>query len=145
MKKQMARLLVGMYKLSKPYLFDDGGSSADTCFDMEQRGCLQPTAFLIPFSRRTCTTPSTYVYTSFVNDLVLAKSVAVGKMFRQTLLLDHLLYWPHIVWACCHHYIVMVPGLLPIFLHGCEIKSGSGMGMRLGVSYLPVVLCTIWK
>ena len=25
----------------------------------------------------------------------------------------------------------MVPGLLPIFLHGCEIKSGSGLGTRL--------------
>ena len=27
--------------------------------------------------------------------------------------------------------VVMVPGLLPIFLHGCEIKSGSGLGTRL--------------
>ena len=26
----------------------------------------------------------------------------------------------------------MVPGLLQIFLHGCEIKSGSGLGTRLG-------------
>ena len=25
----------------------------------------------------------------------------------------------------------MIPGLLPIFLHGCEIKSGSGLGTRL--------------
>ena len=25
----------------------------------------------------------------------------------------------------------MVPGLLPIFLHGCEIKSGSGLGTKL--------------
>ena len=25
----------------------------------------------------------------------------------------------------------MVPGLLPIFLHGCEIKAGSGLGTRL--------------
>ena len=25
----------------------------------------------------------------------------------------------------------MIPGLLLIFLHGCEIKSGSGLGMRL--------------
>ena len=28
----------------------------------------------------------------------------------------------------------MVPGLLPIFLHGCEIKSGSGLGTRLKVT-----------
>ena len=26
----------------------------------------------------------------------------------------------------------MFPGLPPIFLHGCEIKSGSGLGTRLG-------------
>ena len=25
----------------------------------------------------------------------------------------------------------MFPGLLPIFLHICEMKSGSGLGMRL--------------
>jgi len=25
----------------------------------------------------------------------------------------------------------MIPGLLPIFLHSCKIKSGSGLGMRL--------------
>ena len=24
-----------------------------------------------------------------------------------------------------------IPGLLPIFLHGCEIKSGNGLGTRL--------------
>ena len=27
--------------------------------------------------------------------------------------------------------VVLIPGLLPIFLHGCEIKSGSGLGTRL--------------
>ena len=27
--------------------------------------------------------------------------------------------------------VVMVPGILPIFLHSYEIKSGSGLGMRL--------------
>ena len=25
---------------------------------------------------------------------------------------------------------VLIPGLLPIFLHGCEIKSGRGLGTR---------------
>ena len=29
--------------------------------------------------------------------------------------------------------VAMIPGLLPIFLHGCEIKSGSGLGMRLSL------------
>ena len=42
--------------------------------------------------------------TPFVCDLVLAKSVAVGKTPRQALLFDCLLYWPHIAWARCHHY-----------------------------------------
>ena len=30
----------------------------------------------------------------------------------------------------------MLPGLLPIFLHGCEIKSGWGLGTRLGKAYV---------
>ena len=60
----MARLPVGMYKLSKPF----GPGS-------------EPVAF---FSRHTRITPSSYVYTSFVSNLVLAKSVAVGKTPRQT-------------------------------------------------------------
>ena len=55
-------------------------------------------------SRHTCITPSTYVYTPFASDLVLAKSVAVGKTPRQTSLFDRLGYWPHIAWARCHHY-----------------------------------------
>ena len=93
MKKQMARLLVGMS------LLEGSGPSEETCFDTEQSACPQAAAFL---SRRTRITPSTYVYTSFVSDLVLAKSVAVGKMPRQALLFDR--NWPHIVWACCHDY-----------------------------------------
>ena len=32
-----------------------------------------------------------------ISDLVLVKFEAVGKMSRQTLLFDRLLYWPHIV------------------------------------------------
>ena len=68
-------------------LLEDSGPNADTYFDTERRACPQPAAF---FSRRTRITPSTYVYTSFVSDLVLAKSVAVGKSPRQTLLFDRL-------------------------------------------------------
>ena len=49
-------------------------------------------------SRRTCIAPSTYVYTSFVNDLVLAKSVAIGKTPRQTLWFDQ----------CCTGHIVII-------------------------------------
>ena len=82
-----------------------------TRFDTEQRACTQPAAFLIPFSQCKCKTSSTYVYTSFASDLVLVKSVAVDKTSRQTLLFNHLPYWPHIAWAHCHtklstHYIL---------------------------------------
>ena len=59
------------------------------------------------------------------------------------------LYRPHIVWACCHHYVltdppflvcdvVMVSGLLLSFVHSCKIKSGSGLGTRLGLSHDPL-------
>ena len=94
----MERLLVGMYKYLRRSaqalsLLEDSGPSADTYFDTKRRACPQPAAFL---SRHTRITPSTYVYRSFVSDLVLAKSVAVGKTPRQTSLFDRLLYWPHI-------------------------------------------------
>ena len=82
-------------------VLEDSGPSAETCLDTERRAYPQPAAF---FSRRTRITPSTYVYTSFVSDLVLKKSVAVGKTPRQTALFDRLGYWPHIAWARCHHY-----------------------------------------
>ena len=32
-----------------------------------------------------------------------------------------------------HSDVVLIPGLLPIFLHGCELKSGRGLGTRLHV------------
>ena len=83
------------------FVLEDSGPSAETCFDTERSACPQAAAFL---SRRTHITPSTYVYTPFVSDLVLAKSVAVGKTPRQALLFDCLLYRPHIAWARCHHY-----------------------------------------
>jgi len=38
-----------------------------------------------------------------------------------------------------HHFrsmTVMIPGLLPIFLHGCNIKSGSSLEMRLNIYHL---------
>ena len=35
----------------------------------------------------------------------------------------------------------MFPGLLPIFLHSCAIKSGSGLGMRLH-SFPPTFTCS---
>ena len=79
-------------------VLEDCDPSAETCLDTERRACPQSAAF---FSRRTRITP---LYTSFVSDLVLAKSVAVGKTPWQTWQFDRLLCWPHIAWARCHHY-----------------------------------------
>ena len=73
------------------FVLDGSGPSAETCLDMDD-ACPQPAAF---FSRCTRITPSTYVYTSFISDLVLAKSTVVDKTPRQTLLFDRLLYWLH--------------------------------------------------
>ena len=83
---------------------NDSDLSADTCFDMEQRACPHPATFPIPFSQRTHIVPSTYIYTSFISNLELVKSVVFGKASRQTLLFDGLLYWLHIAWSSCHHY-----------------------------------------
>ena len=55
---------------------------------------------------------------------------------------------------CClvsvQSYISLVPRPLPNFLHGCEIKSGSGLGMRLELYnsstcsiQIAIVLC-VW-
>ena len=46
----------------------------------ERQTCPQPAAFL---SRPTHIIPSTYVYTSFVSDLILEKTVVVGKTSSQ--------------------------------------------------------------
>ena len=83
------------------FVLEDSSPSAETCFDTERSACPQAAAFL---NQRTRITPSTYVYTSFVSDLVLGKSVAVGKTPRQALLFDCLLHGSHVAWACCHHY-----------------------------------------
>ena len=77
-------------------VLEDSGLSADLYFDMEWHFCPKPAAFL---SWHTCIMLSTYVYTSFASGLVLAKSVVFGKMSRQTLLFNCLLYWLHTVWA----------------------------------------------
>ena len=38
-------------------------------------------------------------------------------------------YWPSPPFPV--RDVVLIPGLLPIFLHSCEIKSGRGLGTRL--------------
>ena len=57
-------------------------------------------------------------------------------MFRQKRL--------KLAWARCYHYetestisgldVVLIPGLFLIFHHGCEIKSGWDLGMRLKIA-----------
>ena len=65
------------------FILEDGSPSAETCFDTERSAYPQAAAF---HNRRTRITPATYVYTSFVSDLVLAKSITVCKTPRQALL-----------------------------------------------------------
>ena len=43
----------------------------------------------------------------------------------------HVTYKPNPPFLGCN--VVLIPGLLPIFLHGCEIKSGCGLGTRLAM------------
>ena len=123
---------MGMYKLSTHRsalalnLLEDSGPSADTYFDTERRACPQPAAFL---SQRTHIMSSTYVYTSFVNDLVLAKSVAVGKTQRQTLLFDRLLNWLLIAWACYHYRTLPLKPPSQISAHPPILAKKSCVGL----------------
>ena len=86
--------------------------------------------------------PSTYTYTAFISDLVPAKSVAVDKMSRRIERTNtgHIVHGhvaiitkpsPHYIlteFTISGRDVVLIPGLLPIFLHCCEIKSGWGLG-----------------
>ena len=91
-----------------------------------------------------CFPQSTYTHNASqlrlhtVSDLVLPKSVAVGKTPRQAFACSigrilrgqvAIITKPGPPFPI--RDVVMVPGLLPIFLYGCEIKSGSGLGTRL--------------
>ena len=110
-----------------------------------------PSAFCLHdhFGWRTRKTPSTYADTLFVSDLVLAKPGTISKRLGKLLLSARLLTGrivhrhvaiimkpsPHYVITestISGHDVVLLPGLLPIFLHGCKIKSGWGLGTRLG-------------
>ena len=53
----------------------------------------------------------------------------------------HVTYWPSPPFPV--HDIVLIPGFLLIFLHGCEIKSGNGLGTRLGIIVLPSQNCRL--
>ena len=107
-----------------------------------------PSAFCLHdlFGWRTPKTPSAYAYTSFVSDLVLAKPGTISKRLGKLLLFAQLLTGrivhvaiitkpsPHYViteFTISGRDVVLLPGLLPIFLHGCKIKSGWGLGTRL--------------
>ena len=120
------------------------------CFNVKRCACPQPFACTIPYGWRTHKTPSAYACTSFVSNLVLAKLELLANILANFTVCS-ITNWPHCAWARCHHYetestlrknrvhlvpfpvrdVVLIPGLLPIFLHHCEIKSGSGLGTRL--------------
>ena len=81
-----------------------------------------------------------YGYTSFVSSLVLAKFEAVSKSLRKldfAQLLTGCILHGHVAiitkpsppFPVCD--VVLIQGLLLIFLHSCEMKSGSGLGTRL--------------
>ena len=93
-----------------------------------------------------------YAYTSFVSDLVFAKLRAVSKCLGKLLL-----FAPLLTGCILHrhvaiitnpsppfpvHDVVLIPGILPIFLHGCEIKSGSGLGRGYGTVGFKVLIPT---
>ena len=93
-----------------------------------------------------------YAYTSFVSDLVFAKLGAVSKCLGKLLL-----FAPLLTGCILHrhvaiitnpsppfpvHDVVLIPGILPIFLHGCEIKSGSGLGRGYGTVGFKVLIPT---
>ena len=94
-----------------------------------------PSAFCLHdlFGWRTRKTPSANAYTSFVSDLVLVKCGTISKHLGKLLLFARLLTGRIVrAWTRCHHYVltesiisgrdkVLLPGLLQIFLHGCEI------------------------
>ena len=92
--------------------------------------------------------PSAYAYTLFVSNLVLAKPGTISKRLGKLLLFARLLTGcivrghVAIIAKPSPHYVItestisgcdviLIPGLLLIFLHGCEIKSGWGLGTRL--------------
>ena len=94
-------------------------------------------------SWRTYIMPSTYFYTSFVSDLVLAKSVAVGKTSRQTLLFKCLLYWLHIVWAHCRHYKTHSPHYSPHYI--LTESTISGLWHSIAPRPSPKLKDKIWE
>ena len=36
----------------------------------------------------------------------------------------------------CTSVVIVTDGLLPVYLRSCKIKSGNGLGMRLGQAYI---------
>ena len=113
------RLCVGMYKLSKPFLYfalsllNDSGPSVNTSFDTERCACPQPAALPISFTQCTCThiTPSTYVYTSFISDLILEFDLECHPSCSLDLFRSR--QWAHLLLpGFCHH------GLDPLFGQG---------------------------
>ena len=115
------------------FVFGDSGPSADTCFNTERCTCSQP-AFISKVN--ICAKHLPLMSTHCL--LKTCKVCAVSKTSRQTsitcctghILCGHvaIIMKPYPPFPICH--VVMVQALLPIFLHGCEIKPGGSLGTR---------------
>ena len=106
-----------------------------------------PSACCFPVTFQSTYTKNAFylTYIAFISDLVPAKSVAVDKKSRRIELVNtsHIVRGHvAIITKPSPHYVstestisgrdlVLISGLLPIFLHGCEIKSGWCLGTRL--------------
>ena len=81
-------------------------------------------------------TPSTYVYISFVSDLVLASRQLLpkrlGKLYCSIACCTGCILRGHLAFISPRYVVIQsFISCLPIFLHGCDIKFGSGLGTRL--------------
>ena len=109
------------------------------CFDAKRCTCPQPFA---------CTIPLVGVHAKCLtlmptHRLLGTISKSLGKLLPFAWLLTGRIVRGHvaIIAKLSSHYVptestisgcdVLIPGLLPIFLHGCEIKCGWGLGTRL--------------
>ena len=96
----------------------------------------QPAAFPINFQS---TQNAFHLYIHIViSDLVPAKFVAVNKMSKRIELANtghivrgHVVIITKLSPPFPVRDVALIPGLLPIFLHSCEIKSGRDLGTRL--------------
>ena len=100
------------------------------CFVVQTEYLLISTLLMSIENERTWLYPTVW-YISY-SCLELSANKARSQIFVASFPGSHSIAWAH-----CYHYktsipvrdVVMVPGLLPTFLHSCDIKSESGLGI----------------